>query len=124
VTAGTIAQELPPGFQRSEFLFEHGFIDRVVHRSSSGRRSTASCTSSSRAPSLSVAVEEAEVIGLPNFRPFSFLSNLAERVLPASRRGAGRRRRRTATGRGPALDDAVARASPPRPVRRVEARRG
>jgi acetyl-CoA carboxylase carboxyl transferase subunit beta len=32
VSAGTIAQELPPGFQRSEFLFEHGFIDRVVHR--------------------------------------------------------------------------------------------
>src|SRR6187401_2445748 len=32
VAAGTIAQELPPGFQRSEFLFEHGFIDRVVQR--------------------------------------------------------------------------------------------
>jgi acetyl-CoA carboxylase carboxyl transferase subunit beta len=32
VAAGTIAQELPPGFQRSEFLFEHGFLDRVVHR--------------------------------------------------------------------------------------------
>jgi acetyl-CoA carboxylase carboxyl transferase subunit beta len=33
VSAGTIAQELPPGFQRSEFLFEHGFVDLVVHRS-------------------------------------------------------------------------------------------
>jgi acetyl-CoA carboxylase carboxyl transferase subunit beta len=32
VSAGTIAQELPPGFQRSEFLFEHGFVDRVVNR--------------------------------------------------------------------------------------------
>ncbi len=32
VSAGTIAQELPPGFQRSEFLFEHGFIDRVINR--------------------------------------------------------------------------------------------
>jgi acetyl-CoA carboxylase carboxyl transferase subunit beta len=32
VSAGTIAQELPVGFQRSEFLFEHGFVDRVVHR--------------------------------------------------------------------------------------------
>jgi acetyl-CoA carboxylase carboxyl transferase subunit beta len=28
----TIQQELPEGFQRSEFLLEHGFIDRVVHR--------------------------------------------------------------------------------------------
>jgi acetyl-CoA carboxylase carboxyl transferase beta subunit len=32
VTAGTIAEELPPGFQRAEFLLEHGFVDRVVHR--------------------------------------------------------------------------------------------
>ena len=30
--AGTIAQELPPGFQRAEFLFSHGFVDRVVPR--------------------------------------------------------------------------------------------
>ena len=32
VSAGTIAQELPPGFQRAEFLFERGFVDRVVPR--------------------------------------------------------------------------------------------
>ena len=32
VGAGTIGQELPPGFQRTEFLFRHGFIDRVVQR--------------------------------------------------------------------------------------------
>ena len=28
----TIGQDLPPGFQRSEFLLEHGFIDTIVHR--------------------------------------------------------------------------------------------
>ena len=28
----TIKQELPDGFQRSEFLMEHGFVDRVVDR--------------------------------------------------------------------------------------------
>jgi len=28
----TIKQKLPPGFQRSEFLLEHGIIDIVVHR--------------------------------------------------------------------------------------------
>ncbi|MDX1501163.1 MAG: acetyl-CoA carboxylase, carboxyltransferase subunit beta [Thermoanaerobaculia bacterium] len=28
----TIREELPEGFQRSEFLLEHGFVDRVVHR--------------------------------------------------------------------------------------------
>jgi acetyl-CoA carboxylase carboxyl transferase subunit beta len=32
VSAGTIAEELPPGFQRAEFLFAHGFVDRVVPR--------------------------------------------------------------------------------------------
>ena len=32
VGAGTIGQELPPGFQRAEFLFRHGFVDRVVQR--------------------------------------------------------------------------------------------
>lgn len=28
----TIRQSLPEGFQRSEFLLQHGFVDRVVHR--------------------------------------------------------------------------------------------
>ena len=28
----TIGQDLPPGFQRSEFVQEHGFIDMIVHR--------------------------------------------------------------------------------------------
>src|SRR5712671_4182114 len=28
----TIRQKLPKGFQRSEFLLEHGFLDAVVHR--------------------------------------------------------------------------------------------
>jgi acetyl-CoA carboxylase carboxyl transferase subunit beta len=32
VAAGTIAEELPEGFQRAEFLFEHGFVDMVVPR--------------------------------------------------------------------------------------------
>jgi acetyl-CoA carboxylase carboxyl transferase subunit beta len=32
VGAGTIGQELPPGFQRAEFLYSHGFVDRVVAR--------------------------------------------------------------------------------------------
>ena len=29
----TIRQKLPEGFQRSEFLLEHGFLDAVVPRS-------------------------------------------------------------------------------------------
>jgi acetyl-CoA carboxylase carboxyl transferase subunit beta len=33
VAAGTIAEELPEGFQRAEFLYDHGFVDLVVPRS-------------------------------------------------------------------------------------------
>ena len=33
VIEGTIKQKLPPGFQRSEFLLEKGFVDMVVPRS-------------------------------------------------------------------------------------------
>jgi acetyl-CoA carboxylase carboxyl transferase subunit beta len=29
----TIGQDLPPGFQRSEFLLQHGFLDMIVDRS-------------------------------------------------------------------------------------------
>ena len=28
----TINQELPPGFQRSEFVLDHGMVDMIVHR--------------------------------------------------------------------------------------------
>ena len=28
----TIKKDLPPGFQRSEFLLEHGFLDFIVQR--------------------------------------------------------------------------------------------
>src|SRR6476659_5546549 len=79
VSAGTIAQELPPGFQRAEFLFEHGFIDRVVSRPDLRdeliallrllpvRDNGASLPGPSEGP-------------VAGFRPFSFLSSLAERV--------------------------------------------
>ena len=83
VSAGTIAQELPPGFQRSEFLFEHGFLDRVVHRSELRDELVGLLRFLVARPTDVPVAEDDEVIGLPNFRPFSFLSNLAERVLPS-----------------------------------------
>lgn len=33
VVRETIGKDLPSGFQKSEFLLEHGFVDRIVHRS-------------------------------------------------------------------------------------------
>jgi acetyl-CoA carboxylase carboxyl transferase subunit beta len=32
VIAQTIREKLPDGFQRAEYLLEHGMIDMVVHR--------------------------------------------------------------------------------------------
>jgi acetyl-CoA carboxylase carboxyl transferase subunit beta len=83
VSAGTIAQELPAGFQRSEFLFQHGFLDRVVHRSE--LRSEISMLLGYLRPARreGAAQDESEPLGLPAFRPLSFLSNLAERVMPS-----------------------------------------
>jgi acetyl-CoA carboxylase carboxyl transferase subunit beta len=82
VSAGTIAQELPPGFQRSEFLYAHGFLDRVVHRTEL-QAELASLLAFLVARPLPVVSDEvaADVLGLPSFRPLSFLSNLAERVM-------------------------------------------
>ncbi len=77
VTAGTIATELPPGFQRSEFLFSHGFIDRVVARSELHDE----LASLLRLLPAKGTVEEPEPIEeVPAFRPFSFLTTLADRV--------------------------------------------
>lgn len=38
----TIQAQLPDGFQRAEFLLEHGFVDRIVHRAKL-REELASC---------------------------------------------------------------------------------
>jgi acetyl-CoA carboxylase carboxyl transferase subunit beta len=81
VAAGTIAQELPPGFQRAEFLHEHGFVDRVVHRS--GLRDELALLLRYLQPaSIAVPGEATDALNLPAFRPLSFLSALADRVIP------------------------------------------
>ena len=80
VSAGTIAQELPDGFQRSEFLFAHGFIDRVVARPEL-RDELAGLLRLLPARSTDPAGTPATIDGdTAGFRPFSFLSTLAERV--------------------------------------------
>jgi acetyl-CoA carboxylase carboxyl transferase subunit beta len=80
VSAGTIAQELPPGFQRSEFLFDHGFIDRVVARPALRNELSALLRLLPvRDPVAGPTAPELDDT-TPGFRPFSFLSSLAERV--------------------------------------------
>jgi hypothetical protein len=130
VSAGTIAQELPPGFQRSEFLFEHGFLDRVVHRSQ--LRGEVSDVLGYLVPvAQNGRSDEYEPLGLPSFRPLSFLSNLAERVMPsdtpssdtapgdATSAGDGRTNGTPAAATASAIratPAAAAAAAPPRPT--------
>jgi len=33
VISSTVGETLPDGFQRSEYLLDHGFIDQIIHRS-------------------------------------------------------------------------------------------
>jgi acetyl-CoA carboxylase carboxyl transferase subunit beta len=81
VSAGTIQGELPEGFQRSEFLFNHGFVDRVVHRSD--LRDELVRLVGLLAP-VPLPDGYSETGSIPGFRPLSFLSALAERVIPES----------------------------------------
>ncbi len=77
VTAGTIAAELPPGFQRAEFLFSHGFVDRVVVRAELHDE----LSSLLRLLPARGSFEQAEPVEeIPAFRPFSFLTTIADRV--------------------------------------------
>jgi acetyl-CoA carboxylase carboxyl transferase subunit beta len=85
VTAGTIAQELPPGFQRAEFLYDHGFVDRVVHR-----RELRS--------EIALLLRYLEPVGgpvdpepdeRPGFSPIGLLSAIADRVVPDVSGGPG-----------------------------------
>ena len=79
VTAGTIAAELPAGFQRSEFLFKHGFIDRVVARPDLHDELAALLRLLPVRGGDPFRVEDLDP-DVPAFRPLSFLSSLADRV--------------------------------------------
>jgi acetyl-CoA carboxylase carboxyl transferase subunit beta len=78
VTAGTIAAELPEGFQRAEFLFSHGFIDRVVARPDLRDELTRLLR---LLPARGVPAPPLDADDdVPAFRPLSFLSSIADRV--------------------------------------------
>jgi len=78
VSAGTIAAELPPGFQRSEFLFSHGFVDRVVPRAEL-RDELVTLLALLPARGADVPPDLADD-DVPAFRPLSFLSTIADKV--------------------------------------------
>jgi acetyl-CoA carboxylase carboxyl transferase subunit beta len=93
VSSGTIAQELPAGFQRSEFLFAHGFIDRVVTRAGLHDELARLLRLIPSRPLDSGPVFAPLEMDLERFRPRSLLNALVEKVgelaLPVEDRVAG-----------------------------------
>ena len=115
VTAGTIAQELPVGFQRSEFLFEHGFLDRVVHRRELRRE-------------IALLLRYLQPARLPDsgdgggFSPMGFFSSLAERVVEPVDEPATAAARATSAGLVGAASRRIPRANRSVPSAKVEAK--
>ena len=86
VSGGTIAEELPPGFQRAEFLLQHGFVDRIVPRPEL-RDEIVRLLEYLVPPRPAEASAEVAAVA-PGFRPLSFLNALAGR--PVETGGDGR----------------------------------
>jgi len=128
VQAGTIAQELPEGFQRAEFLYRHGFVDRVVARPALRDELVAILRLLPVRDGAAATVPAGA--DMPGFRPLSFLSTLADRVgeraagdTPSDPAilvgGKGGATNGTPTnGSGPTADDAWARVQLARNLRR------
>jgi acetyl-CoA carboxylase carboxyl transferase beta subunit len=74
VASGTVGEELPDGFQTSEFLLEHGFVDAVVERS----ELRATLARLLRLLPVTAAVEPP--VGARSWGPIGVLSGLAERL--------------------------------------------
>ena len=79
VIQNTIRQRLPPGFQRAEFLLEHGFLDAIVPRQRDARRPwRGSCASSARGPVAGVGRASATEIR-PRATPICWRASTARR---------------------------------------------
>ncbi|HEU4671859.1 MAG TPA: acetyl-CoA carboxylase, carboxyltransferase subunit beta [Candidatus Limnocylindrales bacterium] len=80
VSANTTGEQLPPGFQRAEFLFAHGFVDRVVQRSE--LRDELSLLLRYLEPVPLDADEPGDAVAPGGFRPLGILSAIADRMIP------------------------------------------
>jgi acetyl-CoA carboxylase carboxyl transferase subunit beta len=79
VAAGTIAESMPDGFQRSEFLLEHGFVDRIVPRAELRDALVDLLAYLEPAPLPAVTDRLALNGNGQGFRPLAFLESLTDR---------------------------------------------
>jgi acetyl-CoA carboxylase carboxyl transferase subunit beta len=62
----TIREKLPPGFQRSEYLAEHGMVDMVVHRHQLRATLSKLCRLLTKAPAVSTLANAAQQLPAPS----------------------------------------------------------
>jgi acetyl-CoA carboxylase carboxyl transferase subunit beta len=61
----TIREKLPEGFQRAEYLRDHGMVDMVVHRHEMRPTLARLCRLLTKSPALETAPKPAASIALP-----------------------------------------------------------
>jgi acetyl-CoA carboxylase carboxyl transferase subunit beta len=76
VASGTVGEDLPPGFQSSEFLYDHGFVDLIVPRAE--LRSTLSRLL--RVLPVPTAADDGQGADARAWGPIGVLSEFAERL--------------------------------------------
>jgi acetyl-CoA carboxylase carboxyl transferase subunit beta len=77
----TIREKLPEGFQRAEYLRDHGMVDMVVHRHEMRPTLARLCRLLTKTPALEIAPKPAVSIGLP--APIPSGADVAPAVSPA-----------------------------------------
>jgi acetyl-CoA carboxylase carboxyl transferase beta subunit len=88
VAAGTTGEALPPGFQRAEFLLQHGFVDQIVPRAQLRERLADLLTYLRARPTGPLQAGQANANGhAGGFRPLALLGSLAENLTEEPRRG-------------------------------------
>ena len=87
VASGTVGEDLPEGFQRAEFLLEHGFVDRVTPRAEL-RPTLARILRALPVPAVPAPEPMAAGVTRP-WGPIGVLSEIAERVGGAVSEGIG-----------------------------------
>jgi acetyl-CoA carboxylase carboxyl transferase subunit beta len=75
----TIREKLPDGFQRAEYLKDHGMVDMVVHRHDLRPTLARLCRLLTRSPALDIATKPA----VPATTPATILPSAAE-MAPAA----------------------------------------
>jgi acetyl-CoA carboxylase carboxyl transferase subunit beta len=111
VASDTVGEELPEGFQTSEFLLEHGFVDAVVPRAEL-RSALARLLRLLPVPS----VDDAEVATERSWGPIGAISGLAERLGGAVSETIGIEVDTEIAGNGEALRPPPARTGRPQDV--------